>query len=282
MKLKFLAIFSILALLNLSCRKNNLPDFNKLENLRVVAFQTPTPEVNPGAAVTITPIISDIQATTMTYTASSCIDPGVSFGADPTCAGNPTQVVIATNVALTLPGASESWTGAANSFTVNVPGQPIIFANRSSVEQYNGVSYLIDYTLTNNLGQSVRTIKRIIVSDPAKAAKNQNPTVTNIFANGVLLNTLGPAAEVTVTTDLNLTSAENYTTQNSDGSLQNANENLITTWFITDGKTKYYRSSGLDANVYTNADAMPAGRSSYMIAVVRDGRGGIGFVKKKF
>jgi hypothetical protein len=274
--------FMILSFAFFGCSKSNLPDFNKLDSLRLIAFQTATPEVNPGATVTLTPVVSDVNATGLSYSASSCIDPGVSFGADPTCAGNPTQVVIATNLALTLPGAAESWTGAANSFSVTVPIQPIIFANHNSVEQYNGVSYLIDYTLTNNSGQSVHSIKRIVVSDPTKVTKNQNPVVTNIFADGVAMTTLPLSTEVTLTTDLTMASAESYSAQNINGELVTANETLTTTWLITDGKTKYFRSTNSDSNKYTTADSAPTARSSYLIAVVRDGRGGLSFVKKKF
>ena len=80
-------IFVILLLCLTSCTKDNLPEFNKLDGLRILAFQAATPEVNPGMAVTLTPIISDIGATSLNFSASSCIDPGISFGADPSCDG---------------------------------------------------------------------------------------------------------------------------------------------------------------------------------------------------
>ncbi|MBC7741547.1 MAG: hypothetical protein H7061_05090 [Bdellovibrionaceae bacterium] len=264
-----------------ACGKSNLPDFNKLEKLRILAFQTPTPEVNPGATVTLNPIISDINATAMTHSASACIDPGVSYGAEPTCVGNPTQVIVATNVALSLPGAAESWTGLANAFNVTVPIQAVIFAGRTAAEQFNGVSYLVEYTLTNNLGQTERAIKRIIVSIASKTAKNQNPNATNIFANGAALTTLALGSEFVVTTDLTIASAEGYNLQNSLGSSSAYTETLTTTWFTTDGKTKYFRSSGVDSNTFTAPDAAPAGRSIYLMAVTRDDRGGVNLVKKK-
>ncbi len=272
--------FAFLILTN--CGKSNLPDFNKLETIRILAFQTATPEVDPGASVTINPIISDIIATSLTYSASSCIDLGISFGAEATCENNPSKVVIATNTALTLPGAAESWTGIANSFVVNIPIQAIIFAGRTPEELFNGVNYIIEYVLTNNSGQTVRSIKRIVVSSPAKTAKNANPTTTNIFADGAPMTTLTLAAKLNVTTDLTLASAESYTINNLDGTSTVRTESLATTWFITDGKTKYFRSVGTASNVYETPDAAPTGRSAYLIAMTRDDRGGLSFVKKKF
>lgn len=265
-----------------ACSKDDLPDFNKLENMRVLAFQVNTPEVNPGATVTVTPIISDINATSLNYTAQTCLDPGISVGAEPTCESNPTKQVIASQVGLTIPGVAESWTGVADAFAVTVPAANIIFANKLTQEKYNGVSFLVEYILTNNLGTTLRTVKRIIVSDSAKTTKNTNPLVTQVYADGVVMNTLTLDTKVNVTTDLAMTSAESYLVQNGDGSTSSLTENLSVTWFITDGKTKYFRSENIKSNEYSTPVALPAGRSAYLIAVAKDDRGGLSFVKKKF
>lgn len=280
--MRSLILIILFSLFQEGCSKSNLPEFNKLESIRVLAFQIATPEVNPGATVTVTPIISDVSAATMTYSASVCIDPGLSYGAEPTCEGNPSKVVIATNTALAAPGVAESWTGAADSFVVNIPAQPLIFIGRNAVEQYNGMNYLIDYTLTNDLGKSVRAIKRIVVSDPAKTSKNANPVTTNIFADGNPLTTLPLGTTIALTTDLTLASSESYTLQNNDGTFSVRAEKLITTWFITDGKTKYFHTGDLDSNKYDTPGALPGSRSAYLIAVTHDDRGGVSFVKKKF
>jgi hypothetical protein len=273
----------ILGLVFLSaCTKDNLPKFNKLEGLRILAFQTDTPEVNPGTSVTIKPIISDINATSLTYSASHCIDPGLSYGASATCENNPSKQVIASNVALTAPGVGESWTGLADSFTFNVPIEAIMFSSRTPTETYNGVSYLIEYTLVNNLGESVKSVKRIIVSETSKTPKNLNPATSQVFAGGVAMVSLSLSSKLSLSTDLSLTSAENYNLKNLKGELVNQVENLTTTWFVTDGETKFYRSNGVSTNEFTAPDQAPANRSFYLLAISRDDRGGVSLVKKKF
>ncbi len=265
-----------------ACTKDNLPEFNRLENIRILGFQTATPEVNPGATVTLNPIISDISATSLTYSVSACLDLGISYGATATCAGNPSQVPIAANTALTLPGVGESWTGLANSFNVLIPPDAIIFAGRQPYEKFNGVNYIIEYTLTNERSESVTAIKRILVSETAKTSKNQNPSTSQIFANGTAMNTMSYGAKVNLSTDLTLASAEAYTVQNANAETFGRTEKLITTWFITDGETKFYRSSGTDVNEFTAPASAPTGRSLYLMALTRDDRGGVSLVKKKF
>ncbi len=277
-KIFILLSFSFL----ISCTKGNLPKFNQLEGIRVLAFQTNTPEVNPGATVTLNPIVSDIQATSLTYTANACIDPGISYGADPNCESNPTKIVLATNVALTIPGAAESWTGLADSLNVTIPIDAIIFAGRSAQETYNGVSYLVDYSLTNNLGQTVKSVKRILVSDSAKTSKNQNPITTQVFANGAAMTALSLSSKLNLTTDLTLASAESYILKNSNLVDQPQTEKLTTTWFVTDGETKYFRSVDLDSNEFTAPAQAPVGRAFYLLALTRDDRGGVSLVKKRF
>ncbi|MES2803143.1 MAG: hypothetical protein V4654_11665 [Bdellovibrionota bacterium] len=275
--------FAVVILVLLSaCSDDNLPEFNKLEGLRVLAFSTSTPEVNPGTTVTLTPVISDLTATNLSFSVFSCIDLGVSYGADPSCEGNPSKIVIATNQPLTLPGSSENWTGLADSFTVSVPSDTVLFAGRSAQEKYNGLSYLIEYILTNDRGQSTKSLKRILVSESSKTTKNQNPVVTDVLADGVSMSSLSFGSEQSLSTNLSMGSFEPYSVKLSDGSLESRTEQITTTWFITDGETKYYRSVGTSSNPFTNPSGAPSGRSFYLLAVTRDDRGGVSVVKKKF
>ena len=280
--LKFKNLILLIFVFAVSCSKDNLPEFNRLESLRILGFQTPTPEVNPGATVTLKPIVSDINATSLTFSVSACLDLGISYGAAATCVGNPSRDVIATNTTLTLPGSTESWTGFADSFNVIVPIDTVIFAGRQAYEKFNGVNYLVEYTLTNDRGESVTSIKRILVSESAKTSKNQNPVTSQILADGSPMNSLNLGAKVNLSTDLNFTSAEAFTLQNANGETFARTEKLITTWFITDGETKFYRSSGTDVNEFTGPAAAPTGRAFYLMALTRDDRGGTSLVKKKF
>lgn len=278
--LKSLRFFILTVFILSGCSKDNLPEFNRLETLRVVTLISSQPEVNPGDTVTITPVVSDVRATSLKYSVSVCLDPGVSVGAEPTCEGSLSQIILATDVALVQPTLAESWTGLADTFNVSIPSEAIIFAGRSTLERYNGVSYLLQYTLSNDLGEKVKAIKRIVVSETSKTSKNLNPVTSDILANGVSLVTLTPGSTVELTTNLTASSAEAYFLQSATG-LENHNENLVTTWFVTDGTTKFYRSEGLSSNSY-EVSGPPAGRSSYILAVTKDDRGGVSVVKKKF
>lgn len=280
-KCKF-ALWTATFVMLTACQKDNLPQFNRLEGLRILAFQTNTPEVSPGATVTLNPVISDIHATSLNYSISACLDPGLSYGANPTCEGSASKVVIAANAALTLPGSGESWTGLADSFSVSVPTDAIIFAGRTQAEMFNGVNYLVIYSLTNNLGEQITAIKRILVSESAKTSKNQNPVTSQIFADGVAMTGLSYGAKVALSTDLVFASAEAFTAKNAKLESFARTEKLVTTWFVTDGETKYYRSSGTDSNLFTQPDVSPVGRSFYMLAITHDDRGGVSLVKKKF
>ncbi len=265
-----------------SCEKDNLPEFNRLEGLRVLALKADAPEVNPGASVTITPIVSDILANSLTYSVTVCLDPGLSYGAQPTCEGNPSKVVLATSLASALPGAAENWTGFADSFTVNVPSDALMFAGRSTAETYNGVNYLVIYTLANDRGESVTSFKRIVVSESAKTSKNTNPVTTQVFADGAALTTMNWGSKFNLSTDLSFLSAESYVVKNVKMESLAKTENLTTTWFVTDGETKYFRSAGTDSNEFNAPGQAPVGRSFYLLAVSRDDRGGVSLVKKKF
>ncbi len=274
-------IFLFCNIILLSCDKNELPKFNELNSARVIAMTTPTPEVNPTDSVTITPAISDINSTAaLTDSVFTCIDLGVAYGVTPTCDGNPTKVVIHTNRTLTLPGIVSNWTGNADAFVVTIPSALIIFTGRSAAEQFNGVNYLVEYILKNSSGTEIRSFRRIVVSN--KTPKNTNPVITDIFSNGVTMTTLPLGLKVNLSSDLGLTSSENYQVQDFNNVVTTANELLSVTWMITDGKTKFFRSDVGQTNEYTGPDAAPTGRSAYVFAIARDNRGGVTVIKRQF
>jgi hypothetical protein len=276
-----LCILFVCNIILFSCSKDELPKFNELNSIRVLALTTPTPEVNPGDIVTVTPVISDItEGGGLKDTAQTCIDIGVAYGVTPTCEGNPTKSIIHQNRTLTLPSIADHWTGNADTFSVTVPSALIIFNSRSTQEQFNGVNYLVEYILTNSSGIQIRSFKRIVVS--TKTVKNSNPVITDIFSNGVTMTTLPVGSVVKLSSDLSAVSTENYDVQDSKNTVSQTTELLTVTWFITDGSTKYFRSEISESNEYTAPVTAPVGRSAYIIAVARDNRGGATVVRKKF
>jgi len=266
-----------------ACSKDSLPVYSHLDSLRVLALIANTPEVTPGASLIITPYISDPLGAgrALKFSARGCPDPGVAAGARPTCLGQATTVTIADQQAVTLPVASNSYTGSVNTFSVAIPAAALV--GQSSMASYNGVSYLVTYDLVSSDGASVSSFKRIVVSSGAKPA-NQNPSVTDILSAGGSLNaaSLAPSTVVPMAAVIPASSAETYTYQDSGGSVISATESLLVTWFSNTGDFKYIRTNFLgDANTFTPGSA-PVGGHPTFVVVVRDGRGGEAIFQKNF
>lgn len=269
-------------LLSLSCTKDNFPKYVALGGLRVlaiVASNNTSPnagkaEGNPGDSFTVTPYVSDVSnaGASLTYEAFGCVDPGVSYGAEATCTGNATAVSLGSG-AVTGLSAGNVYTGPVGSVTVSIPSS--ILASRSTIDTYNGVNYLVTYTLTNSAGLSVKSFKRIPISDSSTGkVKNSNPSISRVLANGVILATLAAGSAVELSAEAAVGSNETYTYMTSSGATNSNTETLQATWFYTDGELKYYRTTSTDSTTYTAPDAYPPLRSSVIVTVLRDGRGG--------
>lgn len=262
-----------------SCSDSKLPKYVELTELRVLSLIADKPEVNPGETVAITPIISDVNETTsLSYEAYGCIDLGVALGAEPSCANNTTKVTLKqdTITASFNSDMSQNFTGTGPRFNAVIPADTIIFNQRSETDKYNGVGYLIEYKISNTRGQTVSTIKRILVSNKTSGEKNLNPVIDQLQSNGVALgnNDFPLNAKVTLSMLFNTNSFQVYTLKKYDGSAENKSEALTTTWFITDGSLKYFRSSNQDTNEYEAPSALPTTRKSFLISISRDSRGG--------
>jgi hypothetical protein len=274
----FGVLFCIVSMLG--CSDSKLPKYVDLTELRVLTLIADLPETDPGSTVNITPVISDVTETTsLSYEAYGCIDPGVSSGASATCQGNTTQTLLAqgTLTSATNSEMSQNFTGSAQSFSVTIPSGAVIFSQRSSVDQYNGVSYLVTYKITNTTGKSVTAFKRIIVSNKASIDKNTNPTINNILSQGSALanNALPLNGKFSIQVELAASAAQSFPFKLSDESIETRTEDIITTWFISDGSLKYFRSTSQDANEFTAPETLPAGRKSFLFSVSRDSRGGV-------
>jgi hypothetical protein len=276
---------SLVAVLCFSgCGESGLPKSWKLDRLRVLALVANTPEVNPGATVTITPWVSDVQGVgrSLTYTAESCIDPGVSFGAEPTCQGNPSRVEIVKDAPITTLTAP-SYTGAADTFSVVVPLSPIIFAGRNEVDQWNGVPYLVLYSLRTAEGVVIRSFRRILVSTPTKPTKNQNPQIQNQTTNDVVLTAgaLVPGQATSLRVTLGAVGAETFVARRTDGSSVQSVEDLTVAWYSPEGSLKRTNVAQADPVEYTPT-TLPELSYTLIVSVLRDGRGGSAVVVTQF
>jgi hypothetical protein len=284
--------------LNSACTQGNLPDYIRLGDLRILALQADHPEVDPATVVTLTPVVSDLTlGRTLSYSAEACVDPGVALGASPTCAGNPTQVTLSAGAIPTVGATKRTFTGKAPVITVTVPPATVIFANRSAMDQFNGVAYLVIYRLTAADGTAVTAIKRIIAS--TRPVKNSNPTLSDVTAGSTSLSAYLTALQFTGTAPTQVTlspviasgSAENYPVKTATDTITQS-EVPITTWFLSDGDIQDFRTQNTDGNGWTPPATQPSSlgggataatvRGVVFVVVTRDGRGGEDFKQFEF
>ncbi len=273
MKNFFLVLLAAVGLLG--CSKNDLPDYNVLGGLRVLAVKAASPELSPGDVTTVTPVVSDIAGAgrVLSYTATGCPDPGVGLGATPSCEGSPMSVTLGTG---TFVPTAPSFTQIAPSFTVTIPSE--LLDTRSPLDQFNGITYLITYDVRAVNGEMVSTFKRLIVSSAtSKPQKNLNPTLSGVLGAGAPLVAL-PATTTSLMVDGDLSaSVQSYEVLIATGGSKTLLETLITTWFLSDGGLNHFRTVGGDVINFTPPDVLPTVHSVVLVAVMRDGRGGEDF-----
>lgn len=267
-------IVLLLLLLSLcACNKNDFPQYIQLGPLRVLTLaSTGNPEVNPGATVVLQPVISDLNGggRTLSVNVQTCVDPGIGLGNLAICA-NPDTNTNSSFSSTTL-GSNNVYTGLAPTVTVNVPNLTLA----TSLQKYNGINYLVIYTISAPDGQTVQAFKRIVVTDPTKPSPNQNPVFSGVTANGTALAASNAYSSVlqNITPAFSV-GAENYQVMLPDGSFEFFAENLTTTWFISDGSMEFERTFAADTNQWT--PGKPSTRDAVLVLVAHDGRGGEGY-----
>ena len=273
----------ILIIMMTNCGRDDLPKYQALGDLRILTIVVDKPEVNPGDTVTFTPVLSDLngQGRLINFAVQACVDPGVANGADPTCL-NPDPVSIQTGT-ITIPaGASQTYTGPVAPFSLTMPDANTIFANRSAADQYNGVIYLVQYNISVPDGPAINSFLRVFVSDATtKTQKNQSPSITSVDLNdspvpdtipmptsGSNFRVISPAS-----------SSETYQVMQNDGSFLTRTEEMLNTWFVSDGEFDFSRTTGSTENLWTPPGSKPSNRGMVILVVTRDGRGGSTFQK---
>jgi hypothetical protein len=282
-------VLAILLFGVLACSKSDLPQYTKLDQLRILAVVVSTPEIqNPGAGTTnvnVDPYISDIGGTgNITLTVQSCLDPGIAVGAAPSCTGALYASSVQT-VSMTAPAGQPAdtfgtpeRTGKASSGSIAVGLQiPAgLLLPFPAALQNNGVAYLITVTATSGTA-SVRAYKRVLISNKTP---NTNPAISDLLANGASLTTL-PTGDATMSFTAGST-PETYVYLTTDGVSQTLTETFETTWFISDGEIENPRTKAGQTTTWTTPGAAPSGRQTVVVGVLRDGRGGTGVLIKKF
>ena len=264
----------------IGCSPNSLPNYTQLGDLRILGIIANTPETYPGASVTFTPILSDLngQGRTLNYSVQACMDPGVGIGATPVCT-TPDPINTLSGTVTPPAGASQTYTGPVPTFTLTMPNATTAFNGRSTTDQYNGVNYLVFYQIASSNGTTtVNSFLRVTVSSPTKTQKNLNPTLSSFQING----TTPTGVFTTPTTASNFSligSPESYSIMQNDGNLSPSTEELITTWFLSDGTFDYSRTVANSGNSWTPPAAVPSGRGIVLLTITRDGRNGAVYQK---
>jgi hypothetical protein len=251
------------------CGNDDFREFKTLGPLKILTLVASTPEVSPGATVTITPVVSDSNGAGRTITAEAfaCPDPGVSFGATPTCSGVAGAQTITIGGGATYTLAAPTHTGTGNTFTVTVPST--LLSAYTTAQALVGVAYIVTYKVT--AGNEVQeAFRRIVVS--TNPTKNTKPTLSNVLVGGTALTQL-PTTGSALIPNISAGSAETYTALSGDGTPSAAQEILTSTWFVSKGSISSTRTELRNSNFYT-----PSGGSSDAVVVVtRDNRGGASY-----
>jgi hypothetical protein len=116
----------------------------------------------------------------------------------------------------------------------------------------------------------------VFITPPDKSLKNGNPEITSIDLNDIPLSGVVPAP--TSSANFRATSSagstETFQVMQRDGSFTTRTEELVNTWFVSDGTFDFIRTTGNSENSWTPPETKPAGRGMVILVVTRDGRGG--------
>lgn len=260
----------------------------KLNHLVILgAVANPPAFQNPAAGtvnVQLDPFISDINGNgSVTMLVQSCLDPGEQNGVVDDCskvagASAVQSVVIPApmNMSVGVFGNPER-TGKSSTGPVTVPLViPANFlASYPAAAQFNGVAFLITM-VASNATETVRASRRVFVSTQTP---NLNPTLQDILANGVSLTAI-PTKNVALSV---LTSApETYQVITLDGNQETRTELFDTTWYVSDGTLSNPHTQGATTSDWKVPTARPAGRDVIMVGVLREIRGGVSVLVKRF
>ena len=263
-----------------SCANNNFSPYSKLKGLRIVAIKAAQPELDLGGSTALETLVSwtDKDAQTLTHEAVACLDPGVSFGADATCEGSTSKQTLVASGSLVL--TAPHFTDVVSLGTLNVASflNSTVFASYPDSSRYNGVSILVVYKVSASDGTLVTASKSILVSDASKTTKNANPSIPALALDAATLSQFPTTKGTISATTVSNEASDAYVVKNSDGTLIPFKEELLLTWFLSEGSIKRTHTIGSDENTFTPEATDTAKPTKTLVVVVRDGRGGIDYL----
>lgn len=257
-------LLPLAGLLTLSCSEDPLKEYSKLESLRILDINVNTPETNQLDAnvnFTLTPVLSDVGGSgSVNLKWDICLDPGVSYGAEPVCPGDSI-----TQQTHNFVSAMRTEAGAPEVKTFNMSSA--VFAQAPEARQFNGVAVLVTLEASTST-ETVRSFRRVLFSSKTSGLNN-NPTLTGFLVNGAAWGG-APTAKASLTPSLGAGSQESYQFKTEDGSLVTLDEELQVTWLTSSGKMTRTRTVDADPTEWTPEGAGPG----VVVLILRDGRGG--------
>lgn len=257
--------YFFLLFLCLSCGDDAFRKIEKLDGFRILAIQVDNPEVGIGISpVNVRPFIADVNGAdaTINGTYQTCIDPGIGRGADVECDS--------AELSYSIPmGPLTNRTGFGPQLAVNIPGN--ILNGRTTLEKFNGVSYLVIFRFVVN-GIEHRSVKRIAVTDRSlvdldPTLVNVNPTGTGLLVNGSPYSTSPKDGDELL---VNASGAQTYKVINIDGSIESRQEEFEIAWYTSTGEFDRPKASVTQGVKYKGDTP-----SSVTVAIIRDERGGV-------
>lgn len=271
--MKKISLFSFI-LLFISCGGDDFKQRSELDGLRILAVTSDIPEANQVGAISITPLLSDVngEGRTLNYEYSFCPDPGINFGAEINCSQSLLSLKEEGSGSFDLSTLAASfYTGTVSSITINITSQMLGYlSNLNAQLQFNGADFLFILTLRDPNTNETKTAYRVIkLTSKETSQLNTNPTLGNIVSDNNALSSF-PTGEIKLDVS-NLSVPESYVLQTNVG-LRSFTEDAYVSWYSNAGEFLFNRTDPNEENTFK-----PSKESGVIVAVYRDGRGGVSF-----
>jgi hypothetical protein len=267
----------LLPLLFVSCADDNFRRVEVLNDFRVLGIVTTDPEVSAAGDVDVYPYVSDPNGggRRVDGTYEFCRDPGIAFGATPSCVGVAGAVTLnySINFSSESDFATRGYTGqAATPATVTVPAS--IFTGSASRAQFNGIAMIVVFRF-NVDGREVTAFRRIVATN--RGATNDNPAPPALNLNGNPFGATKPVkGDVLTVSPLN--DEETYQVQTVDGTIESRAESYEVALYVSQGELDRSKISINESSEFK--ESSNSSRSFTAVVMIRDERGGLSFTRE--
>jgi hypothetical protein len=252
--------FILLIALMTGCSNGSLPKYALISQLRVLGLKATAPEIAPGDTIpSVSALVLDPDGNgrTVSYDWVGCLEMATSDSTRFTCEGATDRVSLGTGT-------------TSSAGVVTVPAT--ILSTVSTSRAFNGINYIVAVTVTAS-SESIKAFKRIVIS--SNPTKNTNPTLTSIQRNNVSLSNGDPVgAETDLVANITNGSYENYNYMNAGSQVQPSTEDLLITWFYTEGTMDVARTFSRNNRNHWNPPGAKQRSNVTLAIVIHDGRGG--------